>query len=85
MPSLIRFAALLALLAIIGYAGMYALVTLVEPTPREFVVAIPQDRMGKKVTSAAPKRKTETAAKDRLETVEPERLAKTLESRQIPR
>ena len=85
MPSLIRFASLLALLAIIGYAGMYALVTLVEPTQREFAITIPQDQMGKKVTSAAPKRKTETAAKDRLQAIEPDRLAKTLESRQIPR
>jgi hypothetical protein len=47
----------------------------------------PQDRMGKKATSAAnpnPKRNTAPAGQDRLQGVEP-RLARVLEGLQIPR
>lgn len=81
MPSLIRFVSFLGLLAVLAYAGMFALVSSVEPTQREFVVTIPQDGMGKKATSAAnpnPKRNTAPAVQDRLQGVEP-RLARVLE------
>jgi hypothetical protein len=86
MPSLIRFVSFVGLLAALAYAGMFALVSLVEPTQREFVMTVPQDRMGKKVASTGtPKRKTESVVKDRLQVVEPDRLARVLESLQIPR
>jgi len=60
MPSLIRFLSLLGLLAATVYGGMVALAGLVEPTQREFVVLVPQDRMGKKVVSNS-RRRTGTA------------------------
>ena len=86
MPSLIRFVFFFGLLAALAYAGMFALVSLVEPTQREFVITVPQDRMGKKVASTStPKRKSESVMKDRLQAVEPDRLARVLESLQIPR
>ena len=40
MPSLIRFVSFLGLLAVLACAGMFALVSWVEPTQREFVVTI---------------------------------------------
>jgi hypothetical protein len=40
MPSLIRFVSFLGLLAVLAYTGMFALVSWVEPTQREFVVTI---------------------------------------------
>jgi hypothetical protein len=86
MPSLIRFLFFLGLLAALAYAGMFALVSLVEPIQREFVVMIPPDRLGKKTVSAAnPKRKTEATVKDPLQGVEPDRLARVLESLHIAR
>lgn len=45
MPSLIRLIVILAVLAGIGYGTMFALAVLVEPTPREMTVRIPNDRM----------------------------------------
>lgn len=41
MPSLIRFLIVLLFLGGLVYAGMFALVTLVEPTPRDVSVRIP--------------------------------------------
>ena len=45
MPSLIRFLFVLGVLAGLVYAGMWALVFYVEPTPREMSVRIPADRI----------------------------------------
>jgi predicted histidine transporter YuiF (NhaC family) len=45
MPSLIRLLVVLALIAGAIYGGMLALVTLVEPNPREMSVRIPPDRL----------------------------------------
>lgn len=47
MPSLIRFLAVLAVLAGLGYAGLWALANLVDPSPREMTVTIPADRIGR--------------------------------------
>ena len=43
MPSLIRFLFILCLLGAIGYGGVYALATFVEPNPREITVRIPPE------------------------------------------
>ena len=45
LPSLIRFLIVVAVLAGIGYAAMWALATLVQPTPREMTVTIPANRL----------------------------------------
>jgi hypothetical protein len=45
MPSLIRFLTILAVLAGLVYAGMFALVTLVEPRKGEMTVRIPAERL----------------------------------------
>ncbi len=42
MPTLFRFLFILAVLAGMTYAGMVALVTFVEPTPREMTIRIPK-------------------------------------------
>ncbi|HEX3496345.1 MAG TPA: histidine kinase [Methylocella sp.] len=47
MPSLIRFLLLAGLLAAIVYGGMIALVTFVEPQPREMSQTIPPARLNK--------------------------------------
>jgi hypothetical protein len=47
MPSLIRFIAVVAVLAGIVFAGMWSLANLVKPQPREMTVTIPQERMGR--------------------------------------
>jgi hypothetical protein len=47
MPSLIRFLLLAGILAGIIYGGMIALVTLVEPQPREMSQTIPPARLNK--------------------------------------
>lgn len=41
MPSLIRFIIILIFLGGLAYAGMFALVALVEPTPKEVSQRIP--------------------------------------------
>jgi hypothetical protein len=41
MPTLIRLIVILLFLAGLVYAGMFALVTFVEPTPKEVTVRIP--------------------------------------------
>lgn len=45
MPSLIRFLVIIAILAGIGYGSMVALVTLVEPKPKEVQVRIPSNKL----------------------------------------
>lgn len=45
MPTLFRFFAVLAILAGLGFAAMFALATLVEPEPREMTVTIPNSRL----------------------------------------
>ncbi|MGC2221799.1 MAG: histidine kinase [Methylocella sp.] len=47
MPSLIRFLLLAGILAGIVYGGMIALVTFVEPQPREMSQTIPPARLNK--------------------------------------
>jgi hypothetical protein len=44
MPSLFRFLTIIAIIAAIGYAVMYALATMVPLKPREITVSVPQDR-----------------------------------------
>ncbi len=45
MPTLFRFVAFLALLGGLVFGGMVALVTFVEPVPREMVETIPPARL----------------------------------------
>ena len=47
MPSIIRFFMIIGILAALVYGGMYALVTFVEPNPREMTVRIPSERINK--------------------------------------
>jgi hypothetical protein len=47
MPSLIKFLLLAGILAGIVYGGMIALVTYVEPQPREMSQTIPPARLNK--------------------------------------
>ena len=47
MPSLIRFFAVVAVLAGLVYAGLWSLANLVQPQARDMSVTIPQDRIGK--------------------------------------
>jgi hypothetical protein len=47
MPSLIKFLLLAGILAGIIYGGMIALVTFVEPQPREMSQTIPPARLNK--------------------------------------
>jgi hypothetical protein len=47
MPSLIRLLVVVGVIFGLGYSVMYALVTLVEPKPREMVVTVPPDRFVK--------------------------------------
>jgi hypothetical protein len=41
MPSLVRLLSIMGVLTVLAYVGMFALVSTVEPTQREFVVTIP--------------------------------------------
>ncbi|HEU4519851.1 MAG TPA: histidine kinase [Microvirga sp.] len=45
MPTLFRFFAVLAILAGLGFAAMFALATLVEPEPREISVTVPFNKL----------------------------------------
>lgn len=45
MPSFIRFLVVLAVIAGAVYGGMVALVTFVEPNPREMSVRVPNERL----------------------------------------
>ena len=47
MPSLIRFLVIAGILAGLIYGGMIALVTFVEPQPREMTQTIPPARLNK--------------------------------------
>jgi hypothetical protein len=47
MPSLIRLLAVVGVICGLGYVGMLALATLVDPRPREIVVTVPPDRFVK--------------------------------------
>ena len=44
MPSLIKLLAVVGVIAGLAYGTMFALVTLVDPKPREMVVTVPPDR-----------------------------------------
>ncbi|MXQ11305.1 histidine kinase [Microvirga makkahensis] len=44
MPTLFRFLLVVAILAGLGFAAMYALATLVNPEPREITVPVPTQR-----------------------------------------
>jgi hypothetical protein len=44
MPSLIRLLVVVGVICGIGYAAMFALVTLVDPKPRQITVTVPPDR-----------------------------------------
>jgi len=45
VPTLFRFLLVLAVLAGVAFAAMFALATLVEPQPREMSVTIPSSRL----------------------------------------
>jgi len=45
VPSLFRFLATIAILGGLIFAGMFALATFVEPTPREMSVTIPASKL----------------------------------------
>jgi hypothetical protein len=45
MPSLIRLIVILGILAGLVYGAMFALVTLVEPNPREMTDRVPNERL----------------------------------------
>lgn len=45
MPSLFRFLVIIGFLVGIVYAGMFALVTFVDPQPREITVRVPAERL----------------------------------------
>lgn len=45
MPSLFRFLMIVGIIAGLIYGGMYALVTFVDPKPREITVRVPNDRL----------------------------------------
>ena len=47
MPTLFRFLGFLALMAAIGFGGMLALVTFVQPEQRETSVQIPPSRFNR--------------------------------------
>jgi hypothetical protein len=47
VPSLIRFLVIIAALIAIAYGAMFALVTLVEPKPREMTQTINPSRLNK--------------------------------------
>ena len=47
MPSLLRFLSVIAIIAGLGYAAVFALATFVDPKPRDITVTVPQDRFVK--------------------------------------
>lgn len=47
MPTLFRFVMVVGVLAALVWGGMLALVTFVEPTPREMTQSVPPARLGK--------------------------------------
>jgi hypothetical protein len=58
MPTLFRFLAVLAVIAGIIYGGMVALVTFVEPQPRDVTIRLPSERVNPPATgTVAPPKK----------------------------
>jgi len=47
LPSLIRFLVIVVILAGLVYGGMIALVTFVEPQPREMTQTLPASKLNK--------------------------------------
>ena len=47
MPTLFRLLTVIAIIAVTGYAAVWALANLVEPSPRTITITVPQDRIGK--------------------------------------
>lgn len=47
MPTLLRFLLIIAILGGLGFAGLVALVTFVEPQQREFSETLPPSRLNK--------------------------------------
>ena len=47
MPSLIRFLVVIAIIAGLVYGGMIALVSFVEPQPREMIQTLPANKLNK--------------------------------------
>lgn len=45
MPTLFRFLIVVAVLAGLGFAAMFALAYLVQPQPREITVPVPSQRL----------------------------------------
>jgi hypothetical protein len=45
LPTLLRFLAVIAILAGLGFAVMFALATFVEPEPRDMSVTVPFNRL----------------------------------------
>jgi hypothetical protein len=45
VPTLFRFLFVVALLGGLAFAGMWALATFIEPTPREISVTIPASKL----------------------------------------
>jgi hypothetical protein len=45
MPTLFRFLTVIGIIAGLGYAGLWALATFVQPEPREISVTIPASRL----------------------------------------
>lgn len=45
MPSLFRFLVMIGFIVGVVYAAMFALVTFVDPEPREISVRVPADRL----------------------------------------
>jgi hypothetical protein len=45
VPTLFRFLVVVAILAGLGYAALFALATFVEPQPREMTITIPNNRL----------------------------------------
>ncbi len=47
MPTLFRLLTVLGIIAVVGYAAMWALANLLEPSPRTITITVPQERIGK--------------------------------------
>lgn len=47
MPTLFRLLVIIAVFAGLGYAGLYALATYLQPHEREITVVIPTDRLSR--------------------------------------
>ncbi len=45
VPTLFRFFATIAIIAGLVFAGMFALATFVQPTPREMTVSVPASKL----------------------------------------